>query len=88
MEIHQDFNLGAKERNQSLKCPSCANVHFSDSLLANDTPNAPKDDIEHVMTKCRIYEPFKANRDILVSDQDLVDFFLDVLDYRQRNNEL
>ena len=87
--VRSHFPSKYRARNKPLSCPSCSNNHISDDEKPDedDLRNSPRDDLNHIMTKCIKYEEMRINRDIFSSDSDLVDFFKDVLEYRQKNNE-
>ena len=67
-----------KYKGRSLNCPSCT--------MTDDQVNSPRDTLTHI-TECESYEDMRANRDIFSSDKDMVDYFREVIEYRQRNNE-
>ena len=85
--VRSNFPGKYRAKGKPLACPFCSKEPETNQGNSTVVDNSPRDNVDHIMTECKVYEDMRANRDIMTSDSDLVAFFKEVIEYRRLNNE-
>ena len=85
--VRSNFPGKYRAKGKPLTCPSCSNASVTNQGNSTVVDSSPRDDLNHILTECKVYEDMRANRKIMTSDSDLVAFFKEVIEYRRLNKE-